>query len=195
MISYDKMLLFPIPTYTGIVPNFSSYQHDVLDYITNYRKKHDSVHVSNVNGYQSPSDIHTDSDFYPICQQLWDSVISPACDLLHNQFNNHGFNDTSFSLLNAWFNVNNNGSWNTIHTHPHCFFSGVLWIKAPKDSGDILLHSPHSHTLYGLEDNAWAIPPEEGRVVLFPSFISHNVNINNSSQDRISIAFNITMNN
>ena len=36
-----------------------------------------------------------------------------------------------------------------------------------------------------------AITPEVGKMVLFPSFLKHGVQINKSNQNRISLAFNL----
>ena len=192
-MQYGQMNLFSIPVYTGIDETFPSYKDQLIDYIDDHKNTYDSQQVSNIKGYQSASNIHHDPKFETICRKLWGNAIQTGCDLLHRNFDANGFDNTTFSLLNIWFNINNPGSWNTQHTHPHCFYSGVLWVKAPKDSGDLIIHSPHAHDLYGIQGNAWSIPPEEGRVVLFPSFLVHNVNTNSSQRDRISISFNILM--
>tara|TARA_A200000159_G_C7264547_1_gene314500 strand:- start:80 stop:670 length:591 start_codon:yes stop_codon:yes gene_type:complete len=193
VIDYGKMELFPTPVYTAMIPDFNEYRNDIIDYTKQYKDKYGTVQVSNMGGYQSSSDIHQDPDFHAVCNNIWETVLLPACDLMSDVFEERGYPGTKFALHNIWFNSNPKGAWNMPHTHPHCFFSGVIWVKAAAESGDLVLHSPHAHTLYGLEHNVWTIPPEEGRVVLFPSDLQHNVNSNTTENERISLSFNISI--
>lgn len=193
MIDYGTMELFPTPIYIALDPNFNEYKDDVLKYIEAYKEEYDTMEVSNISGYQSSSDIHQDPKFKDICNIIWNTVIIPGCDVMSSKFMENGYPGTKFSLHNIWFNSNPHGSWNMPHTHPHCFYSGVYWIQTPESCGDLVLHSPHSHSLYGLEHNIWNVPPEEGRVVLFPANMQHHVNSNLSTDDRISLSFNIAI--
>ena len=193
MIDYGKMELFPTPVYTAMIPDFDEYRNDIIDYTRNYKSEYETVQVSNMGGYQSSSDIHQDPNFHSLCNKIWDDVLMPAVDMMSASFEVNDFPGTKFSLNNVWFNSNPKGAWNMPHTHPHCFYSGVLWVKAPAESGEQILHSPHSHSLYGLDHNVWTIPPEEGRVVLFPSNLQHHVSANTSENERISLSFNISI--
>ncbi len=193
MIDYGKMELFPTPVYTAMIPDFDEYRNDIIDYTRQYKSKYETVQVSNMGGYQSSSDIHQDPDFHSVCNKIWDDVLMPACNEMSETFAENKFAGTQFSLHNIWFNSNPNGDWNMPHTHPHCFYSGVIWVKAPHESGELVLHSPHAHSLYGLDHNVWTIPPEEGRVVLFPSNLQHHVSSNTSENERISLSFNISI--
>ena len=111
-------------------------------------------------------------------------------------------------LENYWVNINPKGTFNRVHVHPGCDLSGVLWIKTPKDSGTFEFDSPQlfsqfrvmecyseeitdRHKLY---PSYW-IPSEEGKIVFFPASLSHKVNSSQSREDRISVAFNIDVNN
>ena len=193
MIDYGKMELFPTPVYTAMILDFDEYRNDIIDYTRQYKSKYETVQVSNMGGYQSSSDIHQDPDFHSVCSKIWDDVLMPACDKMSETFADNGFAGTKFSLHNIWFNSNPNGAWNMPHTHPHCFYSGVIWVKAPHESGELILHSPNAHSLYGLDHNVWTIPPEEGRVILFPSNLQHHVSSNTSENERISLSFNISI--
>ena len=43
-----------------------------------------------------------------------------------------------------WANINPPGGYNRPHIHPNSHFSGVYYIKATKDSGDIVFNDPRS---------------------------------------------------
>jgi len=106
--------------------------------------------------------------------------------------------------ITHWININPPNSYNTSHTHPDSHFSGVMWIKIPKDGGDIRFDSPHefsgftetsSYTKEVQEESGAAgsfiITPEEGKMVTFPAYLRHEVKRNESDEDRISISYNI----
>ena len=106
--------------------------------------------------------------------------------------------------ITYWININPPKSYNTSHTHPDAHFSGVMWIKIPKDSGDLRFDSPHEFSGYieissylkDVQENTSAAPsfvitPEEGRMVTFPASLRHDVSQNKSDEDRISISYNI----
>ena len=103
-----------------------------------------------------------------------------------------------------WFNINGKGHYNTSHHHPETTIAGVLWLKTPKDCGSFYFESPHEFAEYGFQqmqkqemiDQYLACPtyrifPNEGLMILFPSHMRHAVEINQSDEDRISLAFNI----
>ena len=43
----------------------------------------------------------------------------------------------------AYTTINKPGDYNIKHVHPTNNLSGVLWIKAPQNSGDIIFDSPN----------------------------------------------------
>ena len=110
--------------------------------------------------------------------------------------------------VKALVNINSPGSLNVQHSHPGCDLSGVLWIKCPNQCGNILFYSPSCfETFQEIESytqdfkdnnnyhhNYW-FPPIEGRMLIFPSHLQHEVKKNLSNEDRISASFNIKLEN
>ena len=100
-----------------------------------------------------------------------------------------------------WININHPYSYNSLHTHPGSYMSGVYYVKAPKDSGDLVFKHPSIlQALYIPNDiiehneatcSKWFIQPEEDKILFFPSWVEHEVGQNLSNEDRISIAFNL----
>ena len=81
-----------------------------------------------------------------------------------------------------------------------------MWIKSPKDSGNIVFESPQLFNRYQelnsytdefkLNSNCYMtyyFPPKEGRLLIWPSDLEHEVKENKSDEDRISYSFNITL--
>ncbi len=85
--------------------------------------------------------------------------------------------------LGFWFNDMGDGHVTTLHTHDDDdeLLSAVYYIRAPADSGRLILHAG-GETL--------AITPEEGMLLLFPPDLAHEVEENRSGERRLSVAFN-----
>jgi hypothetical protein len=92
-----------------------------------------------------------------------------------------------------WANVNSPGSRNTFHTHKEDEFSCVYYLQGT-DTGD--LRFPNPANLLG--DCCKTSPftrdflfsPKDGDLILFPSWLPHEVEPNLSDRERINVAFN-----
>lgn len=186
--------LFPSIVIDDVCQDFSAVQPELIDWIYWYRGKNpDSVHISNRGGWQSPAYFHNEESFQPFLKYI-----------LGNFQNMTACYKTKMKLLNMWININRKGDYNTEHDHPVSDLSGVLWIKTPKDCGALVFPSPKSfvqHKIIDVLDEeirnqtkcaySTMFHPEEGKMVIFPSDMRHSVEMNNSDEDRISIAFNM----
>ena len=194
-LSYNTGNIFPVPIHVFDIKDFNLYQKDLIDYAYTLKSKEiDSSNRSNVGGWQS-SNFHLNNKDDKLHSVLMDCVTSlPPLKKNTNIY------------IRAWVNINNPGSYNVQHNHPGCDLSGVLWIKCPKESGNIVFYSPslfetfqeiESYTQdfkdsYNYHHNYW-FPPIEGRMIMFPSHLQHEVKKNLSNEDRISASFNIKL--
>ena len=98
-------------------------------------------------------------------------------------------------FLNSWITVQRPGEHVVVHNHINSDLSGVFYIKANKDSGILFLRNPlqqFNYTkLFKRPAKPVQVEPVEGKIVLWPSFIDHGVEKNNTKEDRIAIAFNL----
>jgi uncharacterized protein (TIGR02466 family) len=147
-----------------------------------HAKKTPTVKLSN-SGYQA-------HNFYN--EQLYECVLKNI-PRINNKF------VESFELQ-SWINFNKFGDWNDIHTHldDGVMLSGVVYIRAPENCGCIRLYDPRSYNtkLYREyfepdQGNYLAIQPKPGMILLFPPGLHHSVEPNQSTDFRLSIAFNI----
>lgn len=136
--------------------------------------------------------------------------LRPLREKLENRINEFACNVLGHSqpliVTQSWVNQNKPGEAAHRHTHPNSIISGVLYIEVPKDSGTIRFHKhmPNpttSWTVYPETDtdrvinSVWAwdwidILSAANELLLFPSYLPHSVNVNDSSSDRWSLAFN-----
>ncbi len=102
--------------------------------------------------------------------------------------------------LHAWANVNHEGDFNRVHTHPGSTWSGTYYVDTgePADAEQgtpIAFFDPcqgRANTfLHPQVPNFITVRPEPGLMVLFPSYLPHMVYAHRGSRPRISIAFNL----
>lgn len=103
-------------------------------------------------------------------------------------------------ICNFWFNVNPKGSYNTLHNHQGSIFSGVYYIDIPDENmGNIEFHRDDEAQYYIPENldkytqftsTKATYKPETGMLLIFPSWLKHFVQGNQSEKYRISMSFN-----
>ena len=104
-------------------------------------------------------------------------------------------------ITEAWININQKGHFNYSHDHPGSLFSAVYYVKGGPDKGELEFKTPITPHTYTISDemvggfnaftgHALVIPPVTGDLLIFPSWLLHRVNMSQSEEDRISIAFN-----
>ena len=104
-------------------------------------------------------------------------------------------------LNESWANIHGHGHSQEPHVHPNHIISGVYYVSAPENSGNLLLHSPFKYQM--LSPPTMEVTPhtarttpikaEAGLLIIFQSFTEHSVQANMSHSDRISISFNFLM--
>jgi hypothetical protein len=82
-----------------------------------------------------------------------------------------------------WLNAQGPGQSTTEHTHDENdeLLSGVYYVSAPQDSGDLVLADGHLKVV---------VTPKPGMLLFFPPDLPHRVETNRSPNHRLSIAFN-----
>lgn len=103
---------------------------------------------------------------------------------------------TEYKLKGFWVNVNKKHDYNVAHIHSNSAISGCIYLQVDMDSGKIVFRNPTPSVHYQLPNNiegfyeSFKVTPQNGTLVMFPSYLDHYVEENNSDLTRISIAFN-----
>ena len=108
-------------------------------------------------------------------------------------------------LGNMWTNINYPGAYNKQHIHPNSQWSGVYYVKVPKNSGRLFVEDPRPgpnimlpRRVSGIPRALWRVviyPAIEGQIMMFPAWVPHGVEINESKEKgekgwRVSVSFN-----
>ena len=164
--------------------------------IVNWSNQDKGVQKTNHKGWHSTTDMGNKPEY----QLLVTELLRMQKEIYDNEHI-----DRYARLGNMWANINPTYSYNKTHTHPNSMWSGVYYIKVPKKSGHLYLEDPrpgpNTHMPRRVKDmpealwRVCAYEPVEGRMIFFPSWLPHGVDINMNTDKgeknwRISVSYN-----
>ena len=170
----ELLSVFSTPIWMSVYPDFEEHKNSFLTCVRNFKERNpQGEHKSNIAGYQSPFTLQGEEELRPVFQYVCEMAIQAVQDL--------NFVDNNIFLTNAWVNFNDSREcMNSEHVHGE-ILSGVFYLKAPPESGKLVLSNPGLNRLWGgcslvKEKNQFTgemmrIEPEEGSILLFPSCI------------------------
>jgi uncharacterized protein (TIGR02466 family) len=109
----------------------------------------------------------------------------------------------ALALDSLWINVMDRGGIHAAHIHPHSAISGTYYVEVPKGAADIRFEDPRLAMMMaapprkakGRRPNQTfaRVSPKPGTLLLWESFLRHEVLANGAPGKRISISFNYAM--
>ena len=173
--------------------------YDLVNKLYDLKEK-DSVGSpkSNVKGWHSKEDLYLQDDFKQITQDIMFQA-QQCFDALSVE------KKYGPEMTGLWAMINPPGARNTVHTHPLNFLSGVYYLKVPKNSGNLVFIEPRPQaevfdppkkpdvSVHFAHSVQWEA--KENNLIFFPSWLQHEVQQNNSNEDRIILSFNINWRN
>jgi len=104
------------------------------------------------------------------------------------------------SLDSLWINVMPQGGVHTAHIHPHAAISGTYYVALPKGASAIRFEDPRLAMMMAApakkerprrQNQSFVIvDPKPGTLLLWESFLRHEVPLNRARGQRISVSFN-----
>jgi uncharacterized protein (TIGR02466 family) len=187
----NRELFFPTPIYIQDVGSPAFNQKLEQDIIA-WSNRDKGIKRTNVNGWHSTSDMAD----YPEYKELVDILFQAQRDIYKEEHL-----DSEPFLGNMWANINPPGGYNRTHIHPNSLWSGVYYVKTPKNCGHLKLEDPRSVALMTRPRQVSGEQPQRlwrevhyepvaGRLIMFPAWLNHCVDPNQSNEIRISVSFN-----
>ena len=193
----NREILFPTPIYFKMVKEPQKLNQYLFKHIKAWSKKDKSLENTNAGGgWHSPTDMNFKKEYKPLTDELF--------DMQHAIFKDYGMKDKP-GLGNMWSNINYPGAYNKQHIHPNSQWSGVYYVKVPKNSGRLFVEDPRPgpnimlpRRVEGIPRALWRVvvyPAIEGQMVMFPAWLTHGVEVNESKEKgekgwRVSVSFN-----
>ncbi|MGL5446175.1 MAG: TIGR02466 family protein [Rhabdaerophilum sp.] len=99
-----------------------------------------------------------------------------------------------------WVNVLPEGGFHAAHIHPNSVISGTYYAAVPKGASAIRFEDPRHAMMMaapprqkkaGIENKSFvSLQPAPGTLLLWESFLRHDVPMNRSEEERVSVSFN-----
>ena len=187
----NRELFFPTPIYIANLQD-PTLNQELEKNIIAWSNKDKGLNRTNVNSWHSPTNMNELPEYKKLVDILYE-----AQRTIYDQEQL----DSEPYLGNMWANVNPPGGMNRTHIHPNSLWSGVYYVKAPKESGHLKVEDPRS---VGLMSRPRMKPGEQpsrlwrethyepfpGRLIMCPAWLTHCVDPNKSNDIRISVSFN-----
>ena len=96
-------------------------------------------------------------------------------------------------LDSLWVNLLKAGGHHSGHVHPHSIISGTLYVEVPKGSGAIRFEDPRLPLMMAAPSRAdtfVTVQPRPGLLLLWESWLRHEVIAGSGRGERLSISFN-----
>jgi len=182
-------LWFPSVVWSGMMHSVDNV--DIAQYAYRRKKEDQGVVISNYGGWQSsPVQAGENLSIDYLIREILDTEI----DNCRRQV---GL--PPLELYNIWININPPGSYNHLHNHVGAVFSGVYYVSADENQGNIQFErndGAEYHLPIKMENVTYynstraTYKAKTGGMYIFPGWLKHSVQGNHSQKDRISISFN-----
>jgi uncharacterized protein (TIGR02466 family) len=104
------------------------------------------------------------------------------------------------AMTDCWVNIMPRGTSHGLHLHPLSTISGTYYVRTPRGCPGLKVEDPRLERMMAApprraqaarENRPWIVlPAEAGGVLLFESWLRHEVPANPAAAERISISFN-----
>ncbi len=145
--------------------------------------------------YASLSDLPWRFPIFQAVKSALDAHVATFAETLH-----FDLGKGRLELEDLWINVLPEGGLHTSHIHPLSVISGTTYVAMPKGTSALKLEDPrHAMMMAAPPRKADApeafqpfvyIKPNVGDILLWESWLRHEVPMNMAEEDRISVSFN-----
>lgn len=196
---------FPTMIFQYDVKDNEALNNNLLE-LTYAERDRDRVGVNKSNtaelgSWHSATNLHKNVDYQAIMAHI-DGALAKISDEL-------GYDkDHALKVTTMWSIINPPGNGNRAHVHPNSLWSGVYYVQAPANAGNIEFIDPRTVLIMNQPKfiakkkrprDCWTkvnYTPTPGRMILFPAWLYHGVDTNMSKEsgrggDRVIISFNV----
>ena len=112
---------------------------------------------------------------------------------------NYDLRGKKLVMTTCWINVMPKNTYHPLHIHPLCTLSGTYYVKVPTKSSSLKIEDTKMAYLMASpprkdNDYYYHFKPSAGDLIIFESWVRHEVPPNPSNENRISISFNYEWN-
>ena len=152
-------------------------------------------YVGGYTSYSSLTDIHRTSPTFGDLEKMLDKHVAKYARDLEMDLQG-----SKLKMSTCWINIMPQGTHHSGHVHPLSVISGTYYVQIPRGAGPLkfedprmamMMHAPPKKESASTRNQQFvSLAPRAGAVVLFESWLRHEVPANLAKTDRISISFN-----
>jgi len=102
------------------------------------------------------------------------------------------------AMSDCWLNIMPQGCAHSFHLHPHSVVSGTYYLRVPRGAPGLKFEDPRLSRMMAApmrkagagRDAHVEYPAKAGQVILFESWLRHEVAANPVEEERVSVSFN-----
>jgi len=104
--------------------------------------------------------------------------------------------DVNLKITQSWVNYSDPGQYHHKHAHPNSFVSGVYYLQTNPDDRIYFYKDQYQQIKFPTDDwnaynsESWWFEADAGKLILFPSSLTHMVPTVQGDVTRISLSFN-----
>jgi uncharacterized protein (TIGR02466 family) len=195
----NTLMAFATPIRQTQYDKLQEFNADLAKRILTLRGQSVGEKHSNVGGWQSDDKL-LQTLGEPYATQLARMFLENVYAIMDQMVETTAPRPAQFSV-EAWANVNERGHSNVGHIHPGCPWSGVYYVTTdtgPEAGGQIVFTDPRTAALMFKHPfnpfpagESITATPRPGMMLVFPSFIYHDVLVYCGEAPRISIGLNM----
>lgn len=145
--------------------------------------------------YHSANKMHTVSPTFARLEQLLGAHVGKFARALDLDVQSR-----PLAMTDCWVNIMPQHTSHALHLHPLATLSGIYYLKTPRGCPGLKFEDPRLDRFMAApprrvdaarENRPWVtMPVQAGQILLFESWLRHEVPVNPLRADRISISFN-----
>ncbi len=198
--------LFSAPVFQSLLKDHAQLNEALTAVILARREQMPGEKMSNAGGWQSPKNLQDWGE--PCIRQLLGGIDLVVFLMMSELLGEETAKTMEKWHVAAWANVNERGDYNMIHNHsggvwsgvyyvsagtadPDHPFSGVLTFRSPTMSALVLDNLNPPEQLRKIFRSEHSVVPQDGLIVLFPSWLDHLVHPYFGETPRISVSWDV----
>ncbi len=196
--------LFPTLIYQAKIKggDLSKYNKDIRDEVYKIAHDDDEGHkwseknyLGGYTSYSSIADLHLISTTFTHLEKLIDGHVKKFA-----QAQNWDLQGQKLKMTTLWINIMPEGTHHSMHLHPLAVVSGTYYVQTPKSASPLKIEDPRMSCFMAAPPRKSSAQKElqpfvnfearAGELILFESWLRHEVPANTSKKERVSLSFN-----
>ena len=193
------LLYYPTPVYEKEDSMSEEFNQKLEKWIIDYSKSNEEAknwskkfYGTGFTSYGSDNKLHEKENVF---KELANGLIPAVKEFL---LSIKAMEPSQIVCQDMWCTINKPTSMHQRHIHPFSACSGTYYVNAEPEMGNLNIHDPYENRIMGimfqpdspLAFDTYSIGVKSRKVIMFPGWVSHSVQQNLSTKDRIGVSFN-----